>query len=161
MYQALEKKLKQTSQRIFHILKKSFLPAWYVKWTCVHYDEAENHVLCIISKNINDHGMLNNVKVDDSFVKAEYSNWKNSRSADKGYQKQKSSKCDQTSLQRLVEILKTTQDVSTTLKINFTEKQFESKTSLLNVLLCLCYLARQGLPFRGHEDDKHSPLNSS
>ena len=100
--------------------------------------------------------MLNNVKVDNSFVKTEYSNWKNARGADKGYQTHKSSKFDQTALQRLVEILKTTQYVSTTLKNNLTEKQFESRTSLLKVLLCLCYLARQGLPFRGHGDDKDS-----
>ena len=56
-----------------------------LKWTWLHYDEAEDHVLCIICKNINDHGMLNNVKVEDSFLETGYSNWKSARSADKGF----------------------------------------------------------------------------
>ena len=35
-----------------------------------------------------------------------------------------------------------------------TETQRESRTSLLKIISCLRYLARQGLPFRGHGDDK-------
>ena len=31
--------------------------------------------------------MLNNVKVEDSVVETGYSNWKNARNADKGFQK--------------------------------------------------------------------------
>ena len=68
-----------------------------------------------------DHGMLNKVKVVD-FIKIGYSNWKNSGSADKRIQKHKSSKCHQTTIQRLVEIPKITQDASATLKNNLTEK---------------------------------------
>ena len=30
--------------------------------------------------------MLNNVKIEDSFLKTGYSNWKNARSADKEFQ---------------------------------------------------------------------------
>ena len=70
----------------------SFLPAQCKKWTWLHYDEAKDHVLCIICKNATDHGMLNNVKAEDSFVKTGYSNWKNARSADKVFQKHESSK---------------------------------------------------------------------
>ena len=98
--------------------------------------------------------MLNTVIVEDSFVKTGYSNWKNARGANKGFQKHEFSKCHQTAIQRLVEIQKTTQDVSTTLKNNLTEKQCENRASLLKFMSCLRYLARQGLSFRGHRCDK-------
>ena len=52
--------------------------------------------------------MVNNVKLEESFVKTGYSNWKKARSADKGFQKHESSKRYQTVL-RLVGISKTTQ----------------------------------------------------
>ena len=68
------------------------LPAWYEKWTCLHYDEAEDHVLCVICENPNNHGMLNNVKVEDPFIKTGYSNWENAISTDKEFQKHESSK---------------------------------------------------------------------
>ena len=35
-----------------------------------------------------------------------------------------------------------------------TETQRESRTSLLKIISCLRYLARKGLPFREHGDDK-------
>ena len=35
-------------------------------------------------------------------------------------------------------------------KTNMTETQSGNRTSLLKIISCLCYLARQGLPFRGH-----------
>ena len=130
------------------------------EWTWLHYDKAEGHVICLICKNANDHGILNNIKVEDSFVKTWNSDWKNARSTsgtiynfhlecpvfmnesstltlfkipwsltllqmrqstyDKGFQKQKSLTCHQTALQRLLEVPKTTQDVSTKLKNNVT-----------------------------------------
>ena len=72
----LEKKLKKSSRFSYPKRReeRSFLSAWYKKWPRLHYNEAEDHVLCIICKNANDHGMLNNVKVEDSFVKTKYSN---------------------------------------------------------------------------------------
>ena len=51
-------------KRKFGKEESSFSPAWYEKWTWLHYDEPEDYVLCIICKNSNDHGMLNNIKVE-------------------------------------------------------------------------------------------------
>ena len=67
--------------------------ACYETWTVLLYDKAEDQVLCIICKNANDHGVLNNVKVEDKFIKPLYSNWKNVLSEDKGFQKHESLKC--------------------------------------------------------------------
>ena len=35
-----------------------------------------------------------------------------------------------------------------------TKTQRENRTSLLKIISCLRYLARQGLPFKGHGDKK-------
>ena len=35
-----------------------------------------------------------------------------------------------------------------------TKTQRENRTSLLKMISCLRYLARQGLPFKGHGDEK-------
>ena len=88
--------------------------------------------------------MLNNIKVVDSFYNQGILTGKNTRSADKKFQKHKSLKCHQTAIHRLAEIPKTTEDVSTTLKNNLRERQCEKRASW------------QRLPFRGHGDDKDS-----
>ena len=49
---------------------------------------------------------------------------------------------------------RTTKDVATIFKTNMTETQRENRTSLLKIISCLCYLACQGLPFRGHGYEK-------
>ena len=54
-----------------------------------------------------------NVKEESVFVKTGDSNWENARSPNKGFQKHESLKRHQAAVQRLVEILKTTRDVST------------------------------------------------
>lgn len=100
--------------------------------------------------------MLKNVKVEDSFVTTGYTNWKNARSTDKGFNKHESSKCHKQALQRLVEIPKSTEDVSQLLQSNHTNLQSQSRASLLKIISCLRYLARQGLSLRGHGDDKES-----
>ena len=85
-----------------HLLKKSLMEN--LIFCAVR--SAEGYVLCIICKNANDYGVLNNVKLEDSFVKAGNIDWKNTRSADKGFQKHKTLKYHQTVNQRLVEIPK-------------------------------------------------------
>ena len=98
--------------------------------------------------------MINDIKIQNSFVKTGYSNWKNARSNDKGFHHQETSKCHQQAIQKLIEIPKFTKDVATMFKTNMTETQRENRTSLLKIMSCLHYLARQGLPFRRHGDEK-------
>ena len=63
--------------------ERSSLLVWYENQTWLHYDEAEDYVLCINSKNAGDQGILNNVKVVFG---------KNTRNADKRFQKRTSLK---------------------------------------------------------------------
>lgn len=142
--------------RTFGKEQRSFLPSWYDKWDWLHYVEVEDSVYCIICKNAERYGMLTNVKVEDSFVRTGYTNWKKARCTNKGFNKHESSKCHEQAMQRLIEIPKSTKDVSQLLQSNLTDLQSQSRASLLKIISCLRYLARQGLPLRGHGDDKDS-----
>ena len=142
------------SKRKFGEDEGSFLSSWYEKWNWLHYDEAEDSVYCIICINAYLHNMINDIKVENSFVKTGYSNWKNARSNDKGFHQHETSKCHPKAIQKLTEIPKFTKDVATMFKTNMTETQRENRTSLLKIMSCLHYLARQGLPFRRHGDEK-------
>ena len=131
-----------------------FLPSWYEKWNWLHYGKAEDSVYCIICANAYDHHMINDIKVENSFVKTGCSNWKNTRSNDKRFHQHETSKLHQQAIQKLIEVPKSTKDVATMFKTNMTETQRENRTSLLKIVFCLCYLAPHGLPFRRHGDEK-------
>ena len=142
------------SKRKFGKDETGFLLSWYEKWNWLHYDKAEDSVYCILCTNGYHHEMINDIKVEDSFVKRGYSNWKNARSNDKGFHQHETSKCHQQAIKNLIEIPKFTKDVATIFKINMTETRWENRISLLKMISCLRYLARQRQPFRGHGDEK-------
>ena len=105
-------------KRTFWKDERSFLPSWYKKWNWLLYDEAEDSVYCIICTNAYHQNMINDIKVDHSFVKKGYSNWKNARSNDRGFHQHKTSKCHQQAIQKLIEISKSTKDIATIFKTN-------------------------------------------
>ena len=94
--------------------------------------------------------MLNDLRVENSFIKTGYSNWKHGRSTDK------SLNYHQRAIQRLIEIPKSTEDVSEMIKSNSAEVQSQNSACLIKIISCLCYLARQRLPLRGHGNDQDS-----
>ena len=71
--------------------ERSFLPSWYKTWKWLHYNEVNDTVYCIYCLNAKRLHMLNDVKVEESFVIKGFCNWKNTRSNDKGFQHHESS----------------------------------------------------------------------
>ena len=61
-------------ERKFGKDERNFLPSWYEKWNWLHYDEAEDSVSCIICTSAYHHDMINDIKVENSFVKTGCSN---------------------------------------------------------------------------------------
>lgn len=143
-------------KRKFGKEERAFLPAWYDRWTWLHYDEVKDSVWCITCQNAHRHNMLNDLKIEDAFIKTGFSHWKHATTKDKGFQKHESSKCHQQAALRLVTIPRTTANVSEMLSNNLIETQRKNRESLMHIISCLRYLARQGLPLRGHGDDKDS-----
>ena len=98
--------------------------------------------------------MLNVIRVENSFIKTGYSKWKHGRSTDKGFHQHESSNCRQQAIQRLIEIPKSTEDVSGMTKSNLTEVQSQNRACLIKNISCLRYLPRQELALRGHRNDQ-------
>ena len=70
--------------------------------------------------------MLNDIREENSFIKTEYTNWKHAGSTEKGFDKHESSNCHQQAIQRLMEIPKSTEDVSEMVKSNLIEVQSQN-----------------------------------
>ena len=121
------------------------MPSWYNKWACLHCDKAEVGVYCIICKNADHYNMLNDIRVENSFIRT-------------GYMQEDLTKAvinmnPQTVTNKLskdTEIPKSTKDVSEMVKSNLTEVQSQNRACLIKIISCLRYLARQGLLLLGH-----------
>ena len=102
-------KLKVNQPKNFSYPKKNlegkievFLPSWYDKGIWLHYYEAEDGACCITCKNAYLYTMLNDIRVENYFIKTGYSNWKHARSTDKGFHKHEFSNRHQQAIQRLM-----------------------------------------------------------
>ena len=113
-------------------------------------------VCCIICKIAEHYNKLNDIRVENSFIKTGYSNWKHARSTDKGFHQHESLNCHQQAIQRLIEIPMSTEDDSEMIKSNSTEVKSQNRACLIKISSPLRYLARQGLPLRGHGNDQDS-----
>ena len=65
--------------------------------------------------------MLNDIRVENSFIKTGCSNWKHAGDTDKGFHQHESSNCHQQAVQRLIEIPKSMENNSEMIKSNLTE----------------------------------------
>ena len=64
------KRLKANQPKNFsYSKKKCFLPSLYNKWSWLHYGETEDSVYCIICQNADHFSILNNIRVENSFIK--------------------------------------------------------------------------------------------
>ena len=80
----------------------------------------------MICKNADHYKMLNDIRVENSFIKTGCSNWKHARDTDKGFHQHESSNCHQQAVQRLIEIPKSMENNSEMVKSNLTE--YKAKT---------------------------------
>ena len=62
------------SQEIVWKRRVNFLPTWYNKQTWLQYGKAEDSAYCIICKNADNHNMVNDIRVENFFIKTGYSN---------------------------------------------------------------------------------------
>ena len=92
--------------------------------------------------------MLNDVRVENAFIKTGYSNWEYSRSTDKCFHKHESSNYHQQAIQGLIKIPKSADDVSEMVKSNLTEVRSQNRACLIKIISCVRCLTRQGLPLR-------------
>ena len=90
---------------------------------------------------------------DEAFIVRGFTNWKD---ATVEFDMHQSSKCHKEALLRLVTIPATTLDVAENLSAQHPREKLEHPHCLLKIFPSIHFLARQGLPLRGHGDDSSS-----
>ena len=88
------------------------------------------YITCL---NAHRHNMLNDLKIEDSFITTGFLHWKHATIKDKGFQKYESSKCHQQANLRLLTIPQTTENVSEMLSNNLIETRRKDRKSLMHI----------------------------
>lgn len=137
------------------ISKRTFQNHWSDKFPWLLYDSSSivNAVFCKICKEACQRKLMwiqSSSKNDLAFIETGFRNW---RKALEKFTKHESSNCHRNSLSQLSAI-NAGINVASQLSDAKRMQTEESRIALLKILSSLRYLAVQGLPIRGHTDDK-------
>ena len=136
------------------IVKRCFQPSWFVKWPWLHYNEAQDSVRCLTCMKASlEHKLQWASNSEAAFITAGFSNWKD---ASAKFAKHQSSSCHKEAVLKTVTLPATTRDVGETLSAQHQQEKMERRQCLLKILSNVKFLARQGLPLRGHGDEGDS-----
>ena len=80
-----------------------------------------------------------------------YCNWKDATVAFKNHEK---SGCHREAVEMILSLPATTMHIGTQLSRLYAIEMARNRKMLLKVLSCMKFLARQGLPFRGHDNSE-------
>ena len=84
-----------------------------------------------------------------------YTNWKDAIAAFKSHEK---SACHREAVEMIITLPGTTTHIGVLLSRQHAIEMERNRRMLLKVLACINFLAQQGLPLRGHDDDSDSNL---
>ena len=135
-------------------VKRSFQSSWFDKWSWLHYLEDQDIVLCFTCARAHAENKLQwSSNADFAFVKKGFSNWKDATGK---FGIHAASKCHKEAVLKLVTLPSTTKDVGESLSAAHQQEKLQRRQNFLKVLSTIRYLARQGLPLRGHGDESDS-----
>ena len=97
---------------------------------------------------------LPNMKIDDVFIESGYTDWKNATNTKKGFNQHEKSAVHRSAVNRFAEVPSSTDDIVATVTKNLLEIQQKNLSALMKILSSICYLARQRLPLRSHNDSE-------
>ena len=142
-------------KRSFGIKRVSFRPLWFAKWDWLHYVEDKDVVLCFTCARANNEKKLqwSANTADLAFISKGFSNWKD---ATVKFGMHASSKCHKEAIMKMVTLPATTTDIAESLSVQHKQEKLERRQCFLKVLSNIRFLARQGLPLRGHGDESDS-----
>lgn len=96
-------------------------------------------------------GKISNSKLDGSFLSTGFSNWKDATSK---FRKHQDSDCHKEAVERKLKLPRETKDIGEVLSAAHLEEKTHNRQQMLTILRNIRFLARQGLPIRGHDDNK-------
>ena len=136
------------------VVKRCFQPSWSEKWPWLHYVEEKDVVLCFTCARACAEKKLQwSANADLAFMTKGFSNWKDATGK---FCIHASSKCHKEAVLKMVTLPSTTMDVVESLSAQHQREKLERRQCFLKVLSNIKFLARQGLPLRGHGDESDS-----
>ena len=104
---------------------------------------------CIICRNIHIFNQLTSKNQENAFITVGYNNWKD---ATRAFEQHRKSTCHKEAIMKWDYYLKRT-CVKTQICRQFVSEQETARICLMKILTSVEYLARQGMPLRGHQED--------
>ena len=130
------------------VVYRSFQPSWFDKCPWLDYTENEDDALCFTCAQANQQKMLQwSSNSDLAFISKRFTNWKD---ATVKFGIHASSKCHKEAVLKMVTLPSSTKNVAESLSAQLKRENLERRQCFLKVLLNIRFLARQGLPLRGH-----------
>ena len=127
--------------------KRSFQVDWCKKHDWLHYDRSKDAAFCHVCLTAEyDKLFLASTKRDPAFISRGYTNW---RDATKAFNKHLVSACHKEAVSAL-QLPRLTGDVGERLSTEHEQQKAENRKIFRKILQNIRFLARQGLPLRGH-----------
>ena len=137
-----------------NVAKRSFQPSWFDKWPWLHYCEENDSVVCHISLLAkSEKKLLWSSNADTAFISRGFSNWKD---ATKKFPIHEGTICHKEACLKVIILPSTTPDIASSLSLQHQVECKERRQCFLKILSNVRFLARQGLPLRGHDDETES-----
>lgn len=128
---------------------RTFQEAWYLKYPWLHYDAAVEGVLCFYCAKAAALKISSlATKSEPAFISEGFSNWKKALSR---FDSHENSGCHRFSMQQLKQV---STPVDSLLSEQINQGRKVALACLTNTITSVQYLARQGLAFRGHENEE-------
>ena len=129
--------------------KRSFRAEWCDKYDWLHYDQAADAAFCHMCLTAeNNKTFLSSTKRDPAFLERCCTNWKD---ATKAFNRHTTTSCHKEAV-LAHDLPKQTGDVGERLSTDHMRQKAENRAMFRKILQNIRFLARQGLPLRGHNE---------
>ena len=123
----------------------SFQPSWFDKWPWLHYLESSDAVFCITCAQARSHNKLNwSLNMDLAFLSTGFSNWKDATRKFAQHE----------SVLKTLALPSSTPNIAEALSSQTQKERLDHRKCFLKIVANVRFLARQGLPLRGHGDQE-------
>lgn len=153
-YQPKDLKFPQRDFGKTKIVKRSFQPSWYSKWPWLHYNHNDDTVLCFTCAKAAAQKKLQwSSSADLAFISRGFYNWKD---ATVKFTQHAATKCHQESVLKVITLPSSSRDIAESMSAQVAVERLDRRQCFLKILSNMRFLARQGLPLRGHGDETDS-----
>ena len=136
------------------VIMWSFQPSWFEKWPWLHYNESEDSVLCHTCAKASLQKKIQwSLSADMAFIARGFTNWND---ATVKFALHQSSSCHKEAVLKMVTMPSCSKNIAESLSLQVAKEKLERRKCFLKILSNLRFLARQGLPLRGHGDEQDS-----